>query len=135
TAVPSDETGEEGEGLEGVEDIENAEGEGEADENVKAIIYTWEEPQPGRNVVVAKLTPEEWEEVRQAADWVEQHADAGYGESIAAAQIANLEKGKPETEDIRAVLDDLALQSRYNDGSDIYTEDNPIFAKYGIERV
>ncbi len=90
---------------------------------------TWTEPTEGSHVI---LFPDaDMGDLVEADAWIRSSAMAGeIGETIAEMHLAQ-KKGEATDED---PWGDLALNTRYSSGEELYEEDCPVFVRHGQER-
>jgi hypothetical protein len=76
----------------------------------------WTEPCRGSAAWTADLTETEAQEVQDVLDWLEEHARQDYGRTLMEWELhPSKTKGRADLESLEAVLDEIALNSRYNE--------------------
>jgi len=100
----------------------------------RVALFRWEEPETGSDAEVWNLDDAGWVEVEKALSWVKTKAGAEYGNSIIEVTFNQTKATDGDITDTKEALKQLALQTRYNSGEELYEEDCPVFAKYGIQR-
>jgi len=83
------------------------------------ITGRWTEPCEGSAAWTANLTPDELTRVEAVIDWLEEHAGQEYGHTLMEWEIhPSRSKGRADLDSLDAVLDEIALNSRYNESEE-----------------
>lgn len=89
----------------------------------------WTEPCEGSAAWTAELTESEADTVQNVINWLEENAGQDYGSTLAEWELhPSKTKGQADLESLNAVLDEIALNSRYNETDtpgDYYHATNP----------
>lgn len=76
----------------------------------------WTEPCNGTALWTCQLTEEEANKVQAVLDWLEEGADQNWGSTLIEWELfTSKSMSEPDLESLDAVLNEIALNSRYNE--------------------
>lgn len=101
----------------------------------KIVTARWTEPEEGEMAEVWSLPKEVWKEIEAVLAWLDKEQGDNVGHTFALFQLHDTSVTGGDKTDVQEVMEFLAENIRYTNGDgELFGEDCPVLAKYGIER-